>query len=163
MPSESKHLEEEKKAALEFTISYGVSAAAKEFGVARKTIWNWQQEFPEYWSSLRAGDREVQKQHFAQRLEDLSEHYSALELEALARAETLIKKADPKELAALIRAMGASRGVSAAGARSFRGDDAQRLEIDVNFPMLEAAANAILERAKPAPLLVENVEDADDK
>lgn len=159
---QKRYTDEEKLAALELGAAVGRNAACRQLGISKASFQNWTEEFPEHWSNLRAGDRDAQKHGFAQRLEDLAEQYTSLEFEALARAEKLIKTADPKELAALIRAMGASRGVANVGARGLRGEDAQHLEIDINFPAIEAAAAAVLERAAPSPILVENVaEEAD--
>lgn len=114
---------------------------------------------PEFWSDLRAGDRTVHKTRVAQNLEDLADQYSSLEFEALERAEKLLPHTDAKELAALMKAMGASRGVATVGARGYRGEDHDVTELTINFPALEAAAEAILNRA-PQPRLVENTADS---
>lgn len=155
-----RYTEESKLAALELAAAVGRNAAVRKLGISKATFQRWTEEYPERWSDLRAGDREAQKLGIAQRLEDLAEQYSSLEFEALERAEKLIKTADPKELAALMKAMGSSRGVATAGARGYRGEDTQRIDLDINFPALEAAAARILERAQP-PELVENLADAE--
>lgn len=160
---QKRYTDDEKRAALELGAAVGRRAAIRQLGISPHSFQNWTEEFPELWSDLRAGDREAQKHGFAQRLEDLAEQYSVLEFEALQRAERLIKTADPKELAALIKAMGASRGVAAMGARSLRGEDAEHVEVDINFPQLEKAAEAILARAGTPPALpVANLAELDD-
>jgi hypothetical protein len=154
--------EAEHKAALELGAAVGRNAAVRQLGISKATFQSWTEKYPEYWSSLRAGDREAQKLGFAGRLEDLAEQYTSLEFDALERAEKLIKTADPKELAALIKAMGSSRGVATVGARGLRGEDAQHIEVTHDFPLLEQAAAAILERANPQPaLVVENEAEAE--
>ena len=159
---QKRYTVEEKHAALELAAAVGRRAAIRQLGISPHSLQNWIEDYPELWSDLRAGDREAQKHGFAQRLEDLAEQYSVLEFEALQRAERLIKTADPKELAALIKAMGASRGVAAVGARSLRGEDAEHVEIDINFPQIEKAAEAILATVGPPPALpVANVAEAD--
>lgn len=157
-----EYSEAEQHAALELMATIGWNKAARHLGISKSTLHSWTLKHPELWSDLRAGDRSVQKRRIAQNLEDLADSYSALEFEALDRAEKLIKTADPKELAALIKAFGSSRGVATVGARGYRGEDAQQVEHTIDFPALEAAANAILERANAdsRPLLVENLADA---
>lgn len=156
-----RYTEESKRAALELGAAVGRNAAIRQLGISKATFQRWTEEFPEFWSDLRAGDREAQKLGIAQRLEDLAEQYTSLEFEALERAEKLIKTADPKELAALIKAMGSSRGVATVGARGYRGEDAHTVDHNINFPALEAAANAILDRAESQPLLVANEADVE--
>lgn len=156
---QKRYTVEEKKAALELAAAVGRRPAIRQLGISAASMQAWIEEFPELWSDLRSGDREVQKHGFADRLEDLADSYTAIEFQALERAEKLIKAADPKELAALIKAMGASRGVATVGARGYRGEDADKVDLNINFPALEAAAQAILDRAGPpgSPVLVENV------
>lgn len=155
-----EYTEAEQHAALELGAAVGRNAAVRKLGISKSTFQKWTERWPELWSSLRAGDRTVQRRRIAQSLEDLADSYTALEFEALERAEKLIKTADAKELSGLIKAMGSSRGVATVGARGYRGEDAEHIEIEVNFPVLEAAAKAILERAQPQPALeVANVAD----
>lgn len=145
--------DEEKKKALELGAAVGRNAAVRKLGISKASFQRWTEEFPEFWSDLRS-DRPAQKSRVAQNLEDLADSYTSMEFEALERAEKLIKTADPKELAALIKAMGASRGVATVGARGYRGEDAQVIEHTIDFPALEKAAAAILGRAEPQPALV---------
>ena len=160
-PPRPDYTDDEKKAALELGAAVGRNAAVRKLGISKASFQAWTEQFPEYWSDLRSGDREAQKHGFAQSLEDLAAQYTALEFQALERAEKLIKTADPKELAAMMKAMGASRGVATVGARGYRGEDTQHVEHDINFPALEAAAAAILERAEERqPILVENVAES---
>lgn len=147
-----RYTEAERKAALELGATIGRRAAIRRLGISPNSFQMWTEMYPEFWSSLRAGDREVQRTRVAQNLEDLADSYSDMEFEALARAEKLIKTADAKELAALIKAMGSSRGVATVGARGYRGEDHQVTEISIDFPALEAAAQRILESA-PQPAL----------
>jgi len=143
------YTKEEKEAALRLTASIGISAASRQLGVDRKTISRFREQLPEFWSTLVAsGDvAPNRRRRTAESLEDLADAYTEREFEALQRAEKLIKTADGKELAALMRAMGASRGVATAGARGYRGEDAQVIEHNINFEALERAAEAILARA----------------
>lgn len=157
---ESKYSDDEKRAALELGATVGRNAACRQLGISKSLFQKWTEQFPELWSSLRSGDRTVHRTRVAQNLEDLAEQYAAVELDALERAEKLVPRANARELAALMKAMGSSRGVATVGARGYRGEDADRLEIDINFGSLEAAAQAILEsvseqRALPTPNLAE--------
>lgn len=149
---QSPYTDAEKRAALELAAAIGTKPAARRLGITPHSIRNWREQFPEMWSDLRS-DAPKRKTRAAENLEDLEEGYSALEFEAMDRAEKLIKTADAKELAALIKAMGSSRGLASVGARSYRGDDVQRIEHTIDFPALEAAAQAILRRAEDRPAL----------
>lgn len=106
---------------------------------------------------MAGGDtRPYTRRRAADNLEDLAEQYTEREFEALERAEKLIKTADAKELAALIKAMGGSRGVATAGSRAYRGEDVQTVQHNINFDSLQRAAEAILQRANPPALTVTN-------
>lgn len=147
---------EQLQVALEFAAIHGFRAAGRRLGVAHTTVMRWAEANPELWSDLRAGDREAQKKGFAQRLEDLAESYTAVEQDAIERAAKLLKSADAKETAALIKSMGSARTGAAASARAARGEDADKVEVDINFPALEQAMERVLGRAQPQPLLVDN-------
>lgn len=154
------YTDEEKRAALRLTAKLGITAAARELGLQRRTISRFRDQMPEFWSELQAnGDvAPSRRARTAQSLEDLAEAYTEREFEALQRAESLIKTADAKGLAALMRAMGTSRAHATVGARGYRGEDVQTVEHNINFAALEQAAQAILARANPTPpLLVENL------
>jgi len=159
MPRLPRYSDDEMKAAMRLAIKIGVTAAARELGINRRTLYNFRTALPEYWSELQAGHDVApqRRQRSAESLEDLAEAYTEREFEALQRAEKLIKTADGKELAALMRAMGASRGLATVGARGYRGEDVQLVEHNINFGALEKAAEAILARAPQPPLLVENL------
>jgi hypothetical protein len=147
---------EQKETALEFAAIHGFRAAGRQLGVTHKTVMRWAEQLPEFWSNLKAGDRETQKQGFAARLEDLAEGYSAAEVEALDRALKLIPTADAKELAGLIKAMGSSRGLAVVNSRALRGEDADRLDVTINFGQLENAMEAVLAQAQQPAIQVEN-------
>lgn len=156
-----EYSDEEVHAALELGAAVGRNAAVRQLGISKSTFQAWTERHPQLWSDLQSGDRQAQKRRIAGNLEDLADQYTSMEFEALERAEKLIKTADAKELAGLIKAMGASRGLATVGARATRGEDAQVIEHNINFGALEAAANAILERAKPPALVVENEAESD--
>lgn len=149
-PPPKRYTDEEKKAALELGAALGRNAAVRELGISKSTFQQWTEAFPQLWSDLRAGDREAQKRGYARTLEDLAQQYAAMEFSALERAEGLIKGASVKDTAALIKAMGASRGVATVGARAVLGEDREIVEHNINFPALEQAMERLLERA-PAP------------
>lgn len=157
------YTDDEKRAALELAVRLGISGAARELHIQRKTIMRFRDQLPEYWSELlQSPDAAPQrKQRSAESLEDLAEAYVEREFEAIERAQELIPDAEPKELAALIKAMGSSRGLATVGARAHRGEDTQVIEHNINFAALEAAAAAILDRASAPQLLqVENLAES---
>lgn len=154
-----RYLDAEKEAALRLTAKIGITAAARELGLDRTTISRFRHQMPAFWSTL-VSDSDVapnRRRRIAEDLEDLSDAYTEREFEALTRAEKLIKTADAKELAAMMRAMGSSRHTASHGARAYRGEDVQVVEHNINFAALEQAAQAILERATPKTLVVENL------
>lgn len=155
----AKYSDDEKRSTLRLASQLGVAAAGRELGLDGKTIRRFRDQMPQYWSELQAGAdvAPARRTRSAESLEDLADAYTEREFEALSRAEKLIKTADPKELAALMRAMGASRGLATAGARGYRGEDSQVIEHNINFEALERAAMAILDRAPSQPILVENL------
>lgn len=158
--------DEEKKAALDLAARIGIRAAARELGLGggALTIRRFREALPEYWSDLMAGGHvaPARRTRTAESLEDLAEAYADREFEAIERAEKLIKTADAKELAALIKAMGSSRTGATAGARGYRGEDVQTVEHNVNFAALEKAAELLLARAPDPPALpVPNLAEAD--
>lgn len=152
-PPRPVYSDADKRAALELAAAVGRRAAIRQLGISSSTFQRWTEELPELWSSLRAGDRDAQRLGFAQRLEDLAESYTAAEFEALERAEKLLPKANAKELAALMKAMGASRGLATVGARAARGEDAERHEITIDFPQIEAVMERLLGGAPEQPAL----------
>lgn len=158
------YTDDEKKAALELAAAMGRRAAIRELGISSSAFQRWTEQFPEFWSDLRAGDPEVQKRRFAQRLEDLAERYLGAEHDLLERVEDkLIPKADPKEAAALIKALGSSRMAATTGSRQIV-PEVERVEHNINFPALEQAMNAVLERANEQPaLVVENESEHGDR
>jgi hypothetical protein len=157
------YTDDEKKAALDLAARIGIRAAARELKTHPTSIRRFREALPEYWSDLQArGDvAPARRVRTAENLEDLADGYTAREFEALERAEKLIKTADAKELAALIKAMGGSRGVATAGARGYRGEDAQVVEHNINFDVLQKAAEAILDRARP-PIQVPNLAELEE-
>lgn len=143
---------EEQYAALDLTARIGITAAARELGMQRKTIGRFKGWNPEYWSDLVASPdyHPARRSRTAESLEDLADAYAAREFEAIERAAELIPDADAKGLAAIMRAMGSSRNTATAGGRAYRGEDAQVTEVNINFEALERAAQAILARV-PQP------------
>lgn len=162
----ARYTDEEKRAALRLAAKIGTNPAARELGIYGKTIRRFREQMPEYWSELLASPDAAprRKERQAQSLEDLADAYTEREFEALQRAESLIKTADAKGLAALMRAMGASRGLATVGARAARGEDTQVVEHNINFAALERAAEAILSRASQPelPVHVENLAETED-
>lgn len=145
--------ETEKKAALELAAAMGRRAAIRELGISSSTFQRWTEEYPEFWSDLRAGDPDVQKRRFAQRLEDLADRYLSAEHAVLERVEEhLIKSADAKEAAALMKAMGSSRMAATTGSRQIV-PEAEVVEHNINFPQLEQAMERLLSASAPQPAL----------
>lgn len=156
-PPVKLYTDDERRAALEMAAAHGRRAAIRHLGISTSTFQKWTERYPDLWSALRANDREAQKKRYAQNLEDLADSYAATEFEAIERAERLIKTADAKETAALIKAMGSSRGAAAVTAQRARGELVEHHEHHIDFPQIEAAMERLLESSAPQlPLPVEN-------
>lgn len=163
------YTDDEKRAALRLGARIGLRAAARELGTYPASIRRFREQMPEFWSELVAAGEvgPERRRRTAESLEDLADAYVDREFSALEVADRLLEddELDAKGLAALMRAMGASRGLATAGARGYRGEDVQTVEHNINFAALEMAAQAILERAQsPAlpPIQVENVAQPDE-
>jgi hypothetical protein len=138
------YTEAERHAALELAATVGVRPAARQLGCHPKSLRDWMKRYPKYWSDLRAGDPAAFKKGFSYRLEDLADRYAEAEHDLLERVEgELIAKSDPKEAAALLKAMGSSRQAAVAGARTISGDPEVH-EHNINFPELEKAMERLL-------------------
>lgn len=150
-----RYTEEEHKAALELAATIGPRAAARELEIERRSLYRWMEKYPKFWSDLRAGDPAAHKRNVAGRLEELADRYRGAEHDLLDRVEETIipKLADPKEAAALLKAMGSSRQAAIAGARVISGEPDQ-VEHTINFPAIEAAMERLL-GASPAQPAIE--------
>lgn len=167
-PAAKVYTEAEKKAALELAASIGLKPAADELGIGRATIFRWRNQMPAYWHSLLTGDQAAQQHKIADNLEDLADAYAQGERIALERIVELLEAEDEegkpaldaKEIAALTKAMGSSRGVANAGARAVRGNDQPSLSINVNILELEKAMERLLSGATNPALPAGNPPDA---
>lgn len=158
---------DEQITALKLAARIGSNAAARELGVSTSTINRFKHWNPKIWSDLMAAPDvpNARRQRTAESLEDLADAYTEREFEAADRAKKLIPRADAKELAALMKAMGSSRHYATAGGRAHRGEDVQVVEHNINFAALEQAAQAILNRGNGGPQLpmpVDNLAEAEE-
>lgn len=145
---ENAYPEADRLAALELASQIGMKPAARQLGLPRATLYRWRDMYPKQWTDFNLG-----KEHrlrTAENLEDLAARYTDAEHDALEKVEEMLTngRLDPKELAALIKALGASRGVATAGAQRARGDN-QVVEHNINFPQLEQAMQALLSSGEP--------------
>lgn len=150
---ENAYSVEDRHAALELAATVGISPAARQLEISRRTIYRWIEMYPQLWSDLRAGDPEAHKRGFAVRLEDLAARYAEAEHLALDRAEEVLAGASAKEIAAIIKAMGSSRQAATLGARTVMGEDRADVDVTINFPQIEQAMERLLGAAGPAPAL----------
>jgi hypothetical protein len=149
---------------LELAAKIGRNAATRQLNVSKSLFQKWTERHPKEWSDFRAGRSSEFGKEFAAQLEDLAENYTEAEEEAIRQALEQIKTGDldAKELAALIKAMGSSRGVAATNARQARGEPDKTLDININFPQLEQAAEAVLARATAPPAIDVSSEELPD-
>lgn len=149
------YTEADTRAALELGARIGRRRAVQELGISSATFQKFTQRMPELWSDLKAQNRQAYRESTAGALEELAEAYMETEAEAVERAATLLPQADAKETAALIKAMGSSRGVAIGNARGLRGETDSTSELNINFPALEQAMARILDAPAPLPVLNE--------
>lgn len=153
----ARYTDDEKRAALKLAARIGISAAARELGTYNKTIRRFRDQMPEFWSELvaHADVAPARRQRQAENLEDLADAYVEREFKAVEAADRLLDggELEAKELAALIKAMGSSRGLATAGARAHRGEDLQVVEHNINFAQLERAMETLLNSGSPQPAL----------
>lgn len=148
--------EADRLAALELAAAVGPKAASRHLGIARASIYRWIDLYPQQWSDMRAGDPEANRRGIARRLEDLASRYGEAEHELLDRVQDkLIKTADAKEAAALIKAMGSSRQTATVGARATLGEP-EVVEHNINFPQIERAMEQLLNQSQQPALPVPN-------
>lgn len=153
--------DDEKKAALELAIAIGRREAVRQLNISPSAFQRWTQQFPQFWSDLKAGDPEQQRKGFAKSLEDLAAEGMSVEHEALWRAHDQLKTSDPKETAAILKAAAASRQTAIIGAKQVLGEP-DVVEHNINFPAIEAAMERLLEGHEPPALQVANeAEDVD--
>jgi transposase len=154
-----QYTEEEMFAVLELAATTSIKNAARVTDVARNTIYRWIDRYPDKWSDLVV-DPTKGKRKVAQKLDVLVERYTAVEHEMLNDLEKRETPQDPKELAAVLKAVGSNRQAAVAGSRSISGDPEVH-EHNVNFPAIEALMADMLASVKPpAALPVPN--EADD-
>lgn len=154
---------EEKLAGLALAGARGRRAACRELGLSHSVFQRWTEQFPKEWSeALQGRDGLEIGKSLASQFEELIEGYTEAEQVAVKRALEALEDPDidAKEIAALIKAMGSSRGVAAVNARQARGEPDKSVDVNINFPQLEQAAEAILAKAPPTPALpVPNLEE----
>ena len=170
-PARRTFNEEYKLKALELGGAIGRRAAIRELGISPSVFQRFTEQYPKQWSeAIRGRDPELIGKALAAQFEELIEGYTEAEQKAVQRAldlltdgdedeEGAVRKLDAKETAALIKAMGSSRGVAAVNARQARGEPDKTVDVNINFPQLEQAAEAILAAAPPPPLPVPNLEE----
>lgn len=154
---------EEEIRAVELAAVHGVKATAEHLGIGLKTLEGWcYRKHRKQYSEFREGKISEWRAGFAAKMEDLAEQYGDAERVA---AELALKQLqsgdlDAKELAALIKSMGSSRTAAAATGSKARGEPDHKDILEINFPQLEQAMEAMLEgaaarRALPVPNLAE--------
>jgi transposase len=150
-----QYTEEEMLAVLELAATTSIKNAARVTSVTRNTIYRWIDRYPERWSALV-----VEPSRGKRKVAVLVERYTELEHDMLEDLEKRDTPEDPKELAAVLKAVGSNRQAAVAGSRSISGDPEVH-EHNVNFPAIEALMADMLASVKPpAALPVPN--EADD-
>lgn len=139
---------------VELAAIHGIAATARAMDVNYDTLKAWcYQQFRNEYSEFRAGKLSEWRQDFAAKMEDLTEHYGDVEALALEEARKQIEGGDleAKDLASLIKGMGAARASASSVSTRARGEPDRLEEHRINVPQLEQAIEALLGRKGPPP------------
>lgn len=136
----SKFTREQRLQAVELAAVHGPTKVAETLKVPLKTLRSWlDRDFPTEYSEFRAGKQSEWRAEFAAKMEDLSERYGDVEAKALDVAEKLLDDPDveAKDVASLIKGMGAARASASATGSRARGNPDETVQHVISFPDLE--------------------------
>jgi hypothetical protein len=153
--------QDQKLKAVELAAIHGISKTAESLNIKRETLKTWcYVNFRSEYSEFRTGKLSDWRMEFAAEMEDLQQNYASAETMALDRALEILQatgeegdpKPDAKDVAALIKGMGAARASATTTATRARGEPDQIHEHQLNFAAVEQAAEAILAKYGPPPI-----------
>lgn len=147
---------EDKLRAVELAAVHGITSTAEKLGLELKTLESWcYRSHRKQYAEFREGKMSEWRSSFAAGMEDLAEKYGEAETLAVEQALKLLRSGDvdAKEIAALVKSMGSSRATAASTAHRARGDADSKSELEINFPALEQAMEALLGRKGPTPVI----------
>lgn len=137
---------EQKLQAVELAAVHGPTAASQALKIKPNTLRDWcYQDFKKEYADFRSGKVSEWRTQLAAELEDLTQNYAETEALALTRARELL--ADPdidaKDVASLIKGMGAARASAAAVGGKARGEPDEVHQHVISFPDLERLEAAL--------------------
>ena len=148
--------------AVELAAVHGLRKTADALQVPYDTLRSWcYRDFRVEYSEFRTGKLSEWRQHFASEMEDLQQEYAVTEQMALeaARREIESGELEAKDLASLIKGMGAARASATGTATRARGEPDYIEEHRLNFEAVEQAAERILAKYGPPPAIEGTAED----
>lgn len=144
--SASRHTREQKLQAVELAAVHGPTKTARALKIPTGTLTVWcYQDFRNEYTSFREGQISEWRRSFAAEMEDLAQNYGEVERKALDVAERLLEDPDveAKDVASLIKGMGAARSSASSVGGKARGEPDEVVQHQINFPQLERIAAAI--------------------
>lgn len=148
--------------AVELAAIHGPTQVAATLGIPFDTIKSWcYRDFPTEYAEFRAGKLSEWRAKFAAEMEDLQQDYAETERLALEQAKRLLADddIDARDVASLIKGMGAARASATGTATRARGEPDYIEEHRINFEQLEQAAERILAKYGPNPAIEIPAED----
>jgi len=137
---------EQKLQAVELAAVHGPTAASRALKIKYQTLRDWcYQDFKKEYAEFRSGKVSEWRANLAAELEDLTQNYAETERLALDRAQELLadENLDARDVASLIKGMGAARASAAATGSRARGEPDEVHQLQISFPDLEKLATAI--------------------
>jgi hypothetical protein len=151
--------------AVELAAVHGLRKTASALNMPLDTLKSWcYRDFRTEYSEFRAGKLSEWRQSFAAEMEDLQQDYAATEAKAIERAQELLdeEELDARDVASLIKGMGAARASATGTATRARGEPDHIEEHRLNFEAIEQAAERILAKYGPPPAITLSDDDVEE-
>ncbi len=137
---------EQKLQAVELAAVHGPTKTAEAIKVSLETLKSWiYRDFPKEYAEFRGGKISEWRQSFAAEMEDLAQNYGEVERKALGVADRMLDdpEIDAKDVASLIKGMGAARASASNTGSRARGEPDEVHDHRISFPQLERIEAAL--------------------
>jgi hypothetical protein len=146
VPGSSIYSREDKLKAIELAAVHGPRPTARMLKIPWNTLKTWLYEsFQKEYAEFRAGKVSEWRAAFAAEMEDLAQNYGETERKALEVAQRQLDdpNIEPKDVASLIKGMGAARASASQTGAKARGEPDEIHQHQIAFPQLEAIEAAL--------------------
>lgn len=137
---------EQKLQAVELAAVHGLTRTAESLKVPIDTMKKWlYRDFKQEYADFRGGKQSEWRASFAAEMEDLAQNYGEVERKALEKAQALLDsgEVDARDVASLIKGMGAARASAASVGGKARGEPDEVHQHVISFPDLERLEAAL--------------------